>query len=50
VLAEHITYIDDFEFFDLIIVNHLTMSWLIDKGPRVQGFKGSSEKALKTNK
>jgi len=36
--------------FELIILDHPPKSWSIDKGPRVQGFKGSSEKALKTNK
>jgi hypothetical protein len=55
VLAEHATYIDDFEFFDLIIVNYLPKIWLIDKGPRAKvprqnarrDRQGSSDKALK---
>ena len=32
------------------IVSHPPKSWPVDKGPRIQGFEGSSEKALKTNK
>jgi hypothetical protein len=28
----------------------LSKNWSIDKGTRVLGFKGSSEKSLKTNK
>ena len=31
-------------------MNHLSNSWSVDKGSRSQGFKDSSEKALKTNK